>query len=165
MQRRAHLLIAVLATTSVLMLAGCGGSSGDDADTAATTAAPAATTTMAAPASEAGTTAVERPASSAAAAGDAVHLKLLSFTPEELEVAAGTTVEWVDDNPIAHTITSGTYEVGADGLRTSETPDGTFDGKVATTGDGFSFTFVDAGTYTYYCSIHKGMNATVVVTG
>ena len=122
MQRGALLLIAVLGSSAAMALAGCGGSSDADTESATTTAAPPASTT---PASDAGSSAAaEPPASSAADAAGAVHLKLLSFTPEELEVTAGTTVEWVDDNPIAHTITSGTYEVGADGLRTSETPDG-----------------------------------------
>jgi plastocyanin len=163
-QRGALLLIAALGASSVLVLAGCGGSS-DDGGAEATTAGPAAPTASAAtPATEAGAATGAPPASSAGDAAGAVHLELLSFTPEELKVAAGTTVQWVDDNPIAHTITSGAYEVGADGLRTSEAPDGTFDGTVAATGDAFSFTFSEPGTYPYYCSIHKGMNATVLVT-
>src|SRR5688572_14675106 len=161
MQRGVTFLVAVLGASAAIVLTGCGGSSDDDSPSA--TAAPVAATTAAAPASEAVTSAAAEPAAADAAAG-AVHLKLLSFTPDALDVPAGTTVEWVDDNPIAHTITSGAYEVGADGLRTSETPDGTFDGKVATTGDTFTFTFAQPGTYTYYCAIHKGMNATLVVS-
>ena len=92
-----------------------------------------------------------------------MHLKLLSFEPAEVHVPAGTTVEWVNDNPITHTVTSGAYEVGADGLRTAEEPDGTFDGDLAAQGDTFTHTFAEPGTYTYFCSIHKGMNATLVV--
>jgi plastocyanin len=134
------------------VLSGCGGD-----EEGATGAAPAMTAaTPAATMTDAGSTA-------AAAATRAIHLKLLSFEPGELHVAAGTTVEWVNDNPITHTVTSGTYEVGADGLRTSEQPDGTFDGDLAAQGDTFRHTFAEPGTYAYYCSIHKGMNATIVV--
>jgi len=150
MQRGVLLLVAVLGSTAATSLAGCGGSSDDDGTTA--------------PAGSAVASAAADAPTADAVAADEVHLRLLSFTPDMLEVDAGTTVAWVDDNPIAHTITSGTYEVGADGLRTGETPDGTFDGKVGTTGDAFSFTFDQPGTYTYYCSIHKGMNATLVVS-
>ena len=105
----------------------------------------------------------DRATGAAPAVTSAVHLELLSFEPGELHVAAGTTVEWVNDNPITHTVTSGSYEVGADGLRTSEQPDGTFDGDLAAQGDTFRQTFAEPGTYAYFCSIHKGMNATIVV--
>jgi plastocyanin len=142
-----NLLPALACCLAAALLAGCGG----DED-GATGAAPS-------------TTGLE-PAASATAPASAVtvvHLKLLSFEPAELHVPAGSTVEWVDDNPITHTVTSGSYEVGADGLRTSEQADGTFDGDLAAEGDSFLHTFDAPGTYTYFCSIHKGMNATLVV--
>jgi len=142
----------IAAVVLALVAAACGGDDSDGtADTATSTTAGAPATTA-----DAGSTA-------APAATSAVHLKLLSFEPGELHVAAGTTVEWVNDNPITHTVTSGTYEVGADGLRTSEQPDGTFDGDLAAQGDTFRQTFAEPGTYAYFCSIHKGMNATIVV--
>ena len=135
--------LPVVACCLAAVLAGCGDEDG------ATGAAPAST-------AGGGSTAPS-------AATGAIHLKLLSFEPGELHVAAGTTVEWVNDNPITHTVTSGSYEVGADGLRTSEQPDGTFDGDLAAQGDTFRHTFAEPGTYAYFCSIHKGMNATIVV--
>ena len=140
-----------LAAVAVLspIVAGCG----DTASDSSVAAAPASATTAAA-------TATSAPAAPAASV---VHLKLLSFEPAEVRIEPGTTVQWQNDNPIGHTVTSGEYEVGPDGLRTAETPDGTFDGKLATTGDAFSHTFPEAGTYSYYCSIHKGMNATLDV--
>jgi plastocyanin len=95
-----------------------------------------------------------------------VHLKLLTFTPTELQVKAGTTVTWRNDEPITHTVTSGAVE-GVDptsGLRSGEKPDGRFDGRLGGSGATFRHRFTEAGTYSYYCSIHQGMNATVVVT-
>ena len=49
------------------------------------------------------------------------------------------------------------------GLRSSQDPDGTFNAKLAGKGKTFSFTFTKPGTYTYYCDIHQGMNATITV--
>lgn len=92
-----------------------------------------------------------------------VVTKLLSFKPEKLTVKAGATVTWHVSDSIGHTVTTGTFTVGSDGLRTAENPDGVLDmplkpGKDAT------FKFTKAGTYTYYCSIHKGMSGQIVVT-
>lgn len=104
--------------------------------------------------------------SAPAAAGDVVSLKLLQFTPSKLTVKKGTTVTWREDEPITHTVTSGKV-IGIDpttSLRTGQTPDGMFDKKLSKPGDTFSYTFNTPGEYSYFCSIHFGMNATVTVT-
>ena len=103
---------------------------------------------------------------SARASGPQVSLKLLQFQPGALTVKAGTTVTWVDDEPITHTVTSGAVS-GVDattGLRSGQTPDGRFDRRLAGKGTTFSYRFTEPGTYSYFCSIHQGMNASVVVT-
>ena len=42
--------------------------------------------------------------------------------------------------------------------------DGTlFDSDFLLTGDGFSYTFEQAGTFTYFCRVHPFMKATVIV--
>jgi len=64
------------------------------------------------------------------------------------------------------TVTSGRY-TGVDpvtGLRTGQRPDGLFNARLKGKGDTFSYTFKKPGTYHYYCDIHYGMNATVIVT-
>jgi plastocyanin len=102
----------------------------------------------------------------ARASGPTVSLKLLQFQPGQLTVKAGTTVTWVDDEPITHTVTSGAVS-GIDptsGLRSGQTPDGRFDGQLPKKGSSFSYRFTEPGTYSYFCSIHQGMNASVVVT-
>jgi plastocyanin len=92
-----------------------------------------------------------------------VMTKLLSFGPQKLTVAAGTTVTWRVGDGIDHTVTTGSFTVGGDGLRTAENPDGTIDAPL-TKDRPVSHTFTAPGTYRYYCSIHKGMNGTIDVT-
>ena len=38
-----------------------------------------------------------------------------------------------------------------------------YDEQLSKKGDSFSFTYDKAGTYPYYCDIHKGMNGEIVV--
>jgi plastocyanin len=88
------------------------------------------------------------------------------FMPEVLTIKVGTKVTWRNDEPITHTVTSGRV-TGLDktsGLRTGQKPDGVFNARLKGKGDTFSHTFTEPGTYSYYCDIHFGMNAKVVVT-
>ena len=104
-------------------------------------------------------------ATTSAPAGPVINLSSLTFNPSTTTVKVGTTVTWRNDEPITHTVTSGRFE-GVDkntGLRSSQNPDGTFNAKLAGKGKTFSFTFTQPGTYTYYCDIHQGMNATITV--
>ncbi|MBC6447341.1 cupredoxin domain-containing protein [Actinokineospora xionganensis] len=102
--------------------------------------------------------------SAAASDTTTVTTKLLDFAPEKITVKSGTTVVWKVDGGISHTVTTGTFTLGGDGLRNSEQPDGKVDMPLAKGGE-VSFTFTEPGTYSYYCSIHKGMNGSVEVTG
>jgi plastocyanin len=100
-----------------------------------------------------------------APAGPVINLSSLMFHPSNTTVKAGTTITWRNDEPITHTVTSGRFE-GIDkstGLRSSQEPDGAFEARLAGKGKTFSFTFTKPGTYTYYCDIHQGMNATITV--
>ena len=102
--------------------------------------------------------------SSPAKPGAAVGIPLLSFTPDTVTIQAGQTVTWTNGNDISHVLVEGSYAVDKHtGLRTSESDDGAFSLKVDKKNDVVSHTYPRAGTFTYYCSIHKGMNATVVV--
>jgi plastocyanin len=100
-----------------------------------------------------------------APAGPVINLSSLMFNPSTTTVKVGETVTWRNDEPIGHTVTSGRY-LGVDkatGLRTSQRPDGMFNAKLGGKGKTFSFTFTKPGTYSYYCDIHQGMNATITV--
>jgi plastocyanin len=96
--------------------------------------------------------------------GVPVGTALLAFDPKEVQVAKGQTVTWVGGDDITHVLVEGDYEVGSDGLRTSETDDKAFNLRLTKKGQKVSHTYDQPGTFTYYCTIHKGMNGTVVVS-
>ncbi len=105
------------------------------------------------------------PAGGGGAPGLTVSIPLLSFSPTALTIHKGQTVTWVNGNDINHVLVEGTYQVGSDGLRTSQTDDMAFRLSVAKKGDVVKHTYDTVGTFTYYCTIHHGMNAAVTVTG
>ena len=77
-----------------------------------------------------------------------VKIDNFSFMPHDITVATGTTVIWVNNDDIPHTIVSTTD---------------LFKSKALDTDDKFSFKFDKPGTYEYFCSIHPKMTAKVVV--
>jgi plastocyanin len=76
----------------------------------------------------------------------------------------GQSVTWVGGDNITHVLVQGAYEVGGDGLRTKESDDGTFQLRLSRKGQRVSHTYTTPGTFTYFCSIHRGMNGSVVVS-
>ena len=87
----------------------------------------------------------------AAAGTETVEVTVVDydFEPVELEVAVGTTVTWVNVGGQPHTATA---------------RDGSFDTGVLTSGKSGSFTFEEAGTYPYVCTLHANtMQGTVTV--
>jgi plastocyanin len=79
----------------------------------------------------------------------AVTIQDFVFSPDVLEVAAGTTVTWTNNDVTQHTVVS---------------TDGFFESDILAEGNTFSFTFEDAGTFDYICSLHPNMTGQVVVT-
>jgi|SRR5437899_2913985 len=88
------------------------------------------------------------PSSSVAIPVGAKSLGNRAYTPDDLNVAVGTTVTWTNTDSISHTSTS-----DATGWNS---------GTVAPGGQ-FSFAFQTAGTFPYHCAIHPGMVGTVGV--
>lgn len=112
-----------------------------------------------------GSSSPESKGSSTTATSDVtVNTALLAFDPKEARVKTGQTVTWVGGDNITHVLVEGTYDVGADGLRTMQTDDKAFSLKLTKKGQQVSHTYTQAGTFTYYCTIHHGMNGTVVVS-
>jgi plastocyanin len=72
------------------------------------------------------------------------------FVPGTLTIPIGTTVTWINDDGEPHTVTS------------SDDPR-RFRSAVLDTGDRFSFTFSEAGTYAYFCSVHPHMTGKIIV--
>ncbi|HUQ64123.1 MAG TPA: plastocyanin/azurin family copper-binding protein [Acidimicrobiales bacterium] len=92
--------------------------------------------------------------SSASASGNQVTIKTFAFQPKPAKVKVGDSVTWTNADDILHTVTSGTRG----------NPDGKFDQKLDGVGAKAMFTFANAGTFSYHCSIHPGMDATVEVS-
>jgi plastocyanin len=131
---------------------------------AAPPVAAAPTSTSAAPISPATATAAPPPvpaASSAApppphspatapAAAPAVRdvsIAQYAFNPPQLTIYAGDTVRWTNQDAAPHTATAG----------------GQFDSGRLARGASFQFTFARPGTYHYVCSLHEGMEGSVIV--
>jgi plastocyanin len=85
----------------------------------------------------------------AAEAKAEVKIDNFAFSPQELAIAAGTTVEWVNRDDIPHTVVSDDKK--------------TFKSKALDTDEKFSYTFTKPGTYPYFCSIHPKMTGKVIV--
>lgn len=75
-----------------------------------------------------------------------------AFEPTEITVGPGTTVTWINRDSFDHTVTSGVRGEPTD----------LFDETVPA-GESFSYTFEEPGTYEYFCSLHPGMDGTVIV--
>ena len=88
------------------------------------------------------------------------------FTPESLTVAPGTVVTWTNMSSAMHTVTSCTASAcpGAPANTGTDTFNVSIGSLNGSTG---SFTFMNPGTYTYYCMIHgyTEMHGKVTVTG
>jgi amicyanin len=96
----------------------------------------------------AGAGAVLTTAAAAAPAGASVSIDNFTFSPPTITVAAGSTVTWVNQDDIPHTVVAS---------------DKAFKSKVMDTDEKFSFTFTRPGEYAYFCSLHPHMVGKVVV--
>jgi plastocyanin len=83
-----------------------------------------------------------------AASRDAVTITGFAFSPEVVEVEAGTEVSWTNEDPTPHTVTA---------------EDASFDSGTLDPGSDFSTRFDRTGTYAYLCQIHPTMRGTVRV--
>ena len=77
-----------------------------------------------------------------------VEIKNFAFGPKTLTVKKGTTITFTNQDSVGHTATA---------------DDGSFDTGLLAKGESGSATFDKAGTYTYHCTPHPYMKATIVV--
>lgn len=77
-----------------------------------------------------------------------VTIDNFSFMPKEITVAKGTTVTWINHDDVPHTVVNAAK---------------VFRSKALDTDEQFSFTFTEAGTYSYFCSVHPVMSGKVIV--
>ena len=76
------------------------------------------------------------------------------YLPADITINAGDTVNWVNIDSAAHTVTGGSP---ADG------PSGVFDSSLVMAGAEYAFTFNDSGSYDYFCMVHPWMVGSVTV--
>ena len=78
------------------------------------------------------------------------------FSPNALTVTPGTTVTWKNTDTVSHYVTSG---------QPSDNTTGTvFDsGNLIKPGGTYQFTFANAGTFAYFCTVHPWMTGQVIV--
>lgn len=80
-----------------------------------------------------------------------VTIDNFTFTPERLEVSAGTQVMWINHDDIPHTI-----------VHASRPP--AFRSRALDTEEHFINVFDTPGTYAYFCGLHPHMTGMIVVT-
>lgn len=83
-----------------------------------------------------------------------IEMQDFQFAPRTVTIAAGTTVNWPNPGAAPHTSTSDT---------------GLWDSGQKAPGESFSFTFTQAGSFPYFCTLHGtaggvGMAGTIIVT-
>ena len=82
-----------------------------------------------------------------------VTIKLFQYQPGRIQAGVGSTVTWLNEDEIFHTVTAGEPDKKGGGF------DAALDGK----GKSFSFTFSQPGTYTYYCERHEHMRGEIEI--
>ena len=85
--------------------------------------------------------------------GSSVAIRIFQFQPRQVEVTAGATVTWMNDDDITHTVTSGA----------PEKPDGRWDVALSGRGATTSVAFDQPGEYEYFCGRHRFMRGSIRV--
>jgi amicyanin len=78
-----------------------------------------------------------------------VTIANFAYAPSNIQVSAGTTVTWTNQDSAPHTVTF---------------KNGMKDSGWLRQGQSFSYTFTTPGTFDYYCTVHPTMVAHVTVT-
>ena len=77
-----------------------------------------------------------------------VNIQNFAYQPANMQVRAGTTVTWTNQDNVPHSVTF---------------KNGMKDSGLLSAGQSFNYTFNTPGTYQYYCTVHPYMVATVTV--
>lgn len=93
-----------------------------------------------------------------------VHMSATSFTQSSITIKKGESITLMNDNPfVGHTIANGIWE---NGTAKPAIEAGAPEVKNVQIGGGSLATigpFTTAGTFKLYCTVHAGMNLTVIV--
>ena len=84
----------------------------------------------------------------AAANATAAEIRAMKFTQERIEVTAGTTIRWTNNDQLQHSVTAN---------------DGSWDSGLINPGGTWTHTFAQPGEYAFHCTPHPFMKGVVVV--
>jgi plastocyanin len=96
-----------------------------------------------------------------------VYIVNFAYSPADITVAAGTTVTWVNQDSVGHTVTEGDPNSPTPAnIRVFDSSGEAVTGKVSLiqSGESWSYTFTTPGTYEYYCIVHPYMIGHITVT-
>jgi plastocyanin len=93
-----------------------------------------------------------------------VHMKDMDFMQRSITIKRGQSITLVSDTPTPHQITNGSWSSGGIAQPATNEP-GAPKVDVTVAGDSQQTIgpFLAVGTFHYYCTIHQGMNLTVIV--
>jgi len=77
-----------------------------------------------------------------------IHIKNFAYVPDSVTIPAGSTVKFVEDDEVPHTVTAS---------------DGSFDSGNLNQKQTWTHTFAKVGTYAYYCGYHTYMKGKIVI--
>lgn len=84
-----------------------------------------------------------------AASGSLVEIKNFSFNPNPIEISAGSSITWTNDDNVPHTATG----IDRAALQSGAIP----------FGESFTREFDTPGSFDYFCEFHPNMKGTIVV--
>lgn len=131
----------VIAVAVLLAAAACGSNNSTTSAAPSSTGTPTTTTTPATTTTGA-TTTVTIPTGAAG-------LSTAAYAPNPVTIKVGDSVNWVNNDSIAHTSTANNGT--------------TFSSGTIAPGGSFKTTFTTAGSFAYHCAFHPGMVGTVTV--
>jgi amicyanin len=85
----------------------------------------------------------------------AVSIENFAFNPPTITIKSGTTITWTNNDAAPHLVASNPHPTHTDlpGLQSES----------LSTGQSYSFTFTQKGTWGYHCHLHPSMKGTIIV--
>jgi plastocyanin len=92
-----------------------------------------------------------------------VHMNAMNFVQSSIPIKKGESITLIDDAQDSHIIANGTWENGTAKPQNEPGAPQVEDLQISGSGQGTIGHFTTAGTFHFYCTVHSGMNLTVVV--
>lgn len=142
-----RLLIAML-TAAALAVAGCGSSYSSGGSSK--TSGGGSSSSSSAPSAYGGGSSSKSSSAGSGSGTIQVTMQNIAFNPATIHAKVGQTIKWTNRDSVAHNVTAQKGE--------------SFHSPTLNQGQSYSYKLDHAGTITYVCTFHPGMQATVVVS-